>query len=170
MIKEFGQIGCARFWNKVDFGGAGGCWNWTAYLHHKGYGRFHFRKRITGAHQVSYLLFRGPIPKGLCVCHKCDNRRCVNPEHLFLGTNADNQEDASRKKRMPHGQGHWKVSISDAMALQIKDLIREGVQPLAISQQLAVPYYTVMNIKQGTSFRHLFDTKEEAIATEKVFR
>jgi HNH endonuclease len=82
-----------------------GCWLWTGALWTSGYGQMKIpwtRKNI-GAHVASYLLHRGEIPLGLFVCHTCDLRPCVNPDHFFLGTQVDNMRDASRK-----GGGRWK--------------------------------------------------------------
>lgn len=80
-----------------------GCWLWTASLDKKGYGK----ATVNGggwklAHRVAWELYRGEIPDGLCACHACDTPACVNPEHLFIGTQQDNVDDMARK-----GRGHW---------------------------------------------------------------
>lgn len=83
------------------------CWNWTASLNRKGYGRLHFMGKGRTTHRLSYTAHRGPIPPGLCVCHKCGNPKCINPDHLFVGTRQENTHDMYRKGRAkPAGQPH----------------------------------------------------------------
>jgi hypothetical protein len=88
-----------RHVQKVD----GGCWLWMAHRNPWGYGRFHYtRNKPILAHRAAWRIFRGEIPPGLLVCHSCDNPACVKPDHLWLGTNLDNQRDSKRKGRNPN--------------------------------------------------------------------
>jgi hypothetical protein len=86
-----------RFLSKVSK--SDGCWEWTASKQTYGYGKMWFNGRLECAHRISFILFKGEIPKGIFVCHVCDNPPCVNPEHLFLGTVGDNIRDMVKKGR-----------------------------------------------------------------------
>lgn len=95
-----------------------GCLEWSGGLSSTGYGRVGFLGNIYYCHRVSYEMHKGPIPDGLIACHKCDNPKCCNPEHLFLGTQADNMRDMGRKGRQwtvpPLGESHNRAKLSEA--------------------------------------------------------
>ena len=92
-----------RFWVKVDK--SGDCWEWIAFRLKSGYGRFWYKGAPHQAHRVSWMLHNlSEIPKGQCVLHRCDNPPCVNPDHLFLGTDADNVRDRDQKGRQNNMQ------------------------------------------------------------------
>jgi hypothetical protein len=99
-----------RFWEKVLK--TDGCWVWIAARNPLGYGLASVESRTIKAYRVSWELSNGPIPKGLCVLHRCDNPPCVNPDHLFLGTIRDNNIDRQRKgrtKNLDLGPGHYRA-------------------------------------------------------------
>ena len=91
----------ARFFEKVDVKGKYDCWEWKAFKF-KGYGRFYLNGKKY-AHRASWELHNGQIPQGMCVLHLCDNPGCVNPAHLFLGTQLDNIKDRDKKSRQAKG-------------------------------------------------------------------
>jgi len=94
-----------RFWDKVNKKAQNGCWEWTSAIRGNGYGAFFTHlidegRKCHGAHRYSWQIVNGQIPNGLWVLHKCDNRICVNPEHLFLGDRTDNMRDCATKRRV----------------------------------------------------------------------
>ncbi len=100
----------ARFWDRVHK--TDGCWEWQHGKFTSGYGYFHANRKMWKAHRVAYTITRGPIPDGLFVCHHCDNPPCVRPDHLFLGTPADNMADRDAKGRAV-GNHHPTVTFRD---------------------------------------------------------
>lgn len=93
-----------RILKNISVNKATGCWEWQNSTHEFGYGMVYDGTKAVLAHRLAYTLFVGPIPDGMCVCHKCDNPPCCNPDHLFLGTKADNQSDMARKGRGASGE------------------------------------------------------------------
>jgi hypothetical protein len=110
-----------------------GCFLWMGFANSKGYGMTFFNQKHQEAHRVSWRVYRGEIPEGMCVCHKCDNPPCANPDHLFLGTMLDNVHDAINKGRLP---GIPKQAVADikSSAGKIADIAKKyGVSVGAVS-------------------------------------
>lgn len=133
-----------RFWKKVNK--TKGCWTWIGCINPGGYGGFGFNGKREYAHRVSYLFAYGKIPHGLCVCHSCDNRKCVNPKHLWLGTVADNLADAYAKGRTIKGEDSKKSKLKTSDVLQIKALLNEGALQRVLAKEYDVSTDTIGKI------------------------
>lgn len=149
-----------RFWSKVNKSGPivraelGRCWEWTGYKL-KGYGRITAGPRslhVLYAHRVAYTLYVGAIPKELHVLHKCDHPPCVNPAHLFLGTEADNSTDKVRKGRSASGERHPQARLTAKQVRQIRALVASGAKRKDVARQFHVHYMTVVFIVTGKTW------------------
>ncbi len=145
------------------------CWVWIGALHDT-YGHFHYEGRSQPAHRVSWKIFKGDIPAGLFVCHKCDFRPCVNPAHLFLGSNAENQQDAAAKgrKRSQFGERHHRARLAEEEVRKIRALLAFGESSQAeIGRRFDVSRYTINSIARGRGWKHQKETYE--IEIEQLF-
>ena len=88
-----------RFMDKIEFEPTSGCWLWDGPINYAGYGHFKLNNRNERAHRVSYIIHNGNIPEGMSICHKCDVRACVRPDHLWVGTHKENCLDRGKKKK-----------------------------------------------------------------------
>lgn len=132
-----------RFWSKVNKEGTNGCWEWIGSKRGRGYGSVSFKGKMYAAHRVSYVLANGDVLGHLHVLHKCDNTACVNPDHLFLGTNTDNVKDKMEKGRHKvkpsYGQDNGQSKLTIDQILEIKN----KYIPRAYSQQKIATEYGV---------------------------
>ena len=117
----------SNFWDCVDkFGGQDSCWNWLFSLQNSGYGKVWHRKRVMSTHRVAYELSYGHVPKGFHVLHRCDNKLCCNPKHLFLGTDADNMKDKVVKGRCTWGESNGGSKLTNKQRDEIRKLYSTG--------------------------------------------
>lgn len=174
-----------RFWRKVDKKSESECWEWKANIV-GGYGVFAFSHLKTiKAHRFSYELKYGKIPDGMLVCHHCDNPKCVNPNHLFLGTPADNMRDRDAKGRqakgdangarlhpermargkkhgsylhpesVPKGSKNGRTKLTESDVVNIKKLLKTKESQASIGKRFGVTRFVIWKIKVGLSWAHI---------------
>ena len=139
----------SRFFEKVKEN-KDGCWIWQGFINPKGYGHFLincFNKKL--AHQVSYILFKGDIPKGCFVCHSCDIPSCVNPDHLWIGQPKDNTLDMVIKRR------DSKRQLDEEKVKEIRIMVDKGIPYKKISEIYNVREGTISDIKVRRTWKHV---------------
>lgn len=122
------------------------CWLWTGATKGNGYGNARHGTKNYPAHRLSYILFVGPVQKGMDVCHACDNRQCVNPQHLFLGTRKENMQDAVSKGRQATRDRLPQTKIMTNMIPSIMDRVRHGELYKSIAKDFDVHKATIGQI------------------------
>lgn len=147
-----------RFYKYVAPGSADQCWPWKGKTRN-GYGRLNIDGRSVYAHRISYEIYIGPIPDGLWVLHKCDNPRCCNWNHFFLGTEADNVHDMLAKGRGGYtgspGESHPSAKLSADNVLQIRALWKQGVSQSEIGRRFSMTQSQIWRIVHRKSWTHI---------------
>lgn len=145
-----------RFWDGVVVGQPSECWEWSKFKGATGYGvvRIDSHKTML-AHRYSFVIHKGEIPSDKIVMHSCDNRRCVNPSHLSLGTNQDNMNDRNTKGRQAHGSGHYSAKLTEELIPIIREQIGMGLSPHEIAGKYGVSHCAINDISAERTWRHV---------------
>ena len=153
---------CKSFWTKVSAPSPDECWEWTAGRDANGYGSFWLpdKKRMVVAHRAAYAELVGSIPTDMCVLHTCDNRTCVNPAHLFLGTRLDNNRDRAAKRRNSsdkrRGSDNGLAKLTDVDVVEIRRLYSSGrLSQQTIACMFRVSQTTVSSIVLRKTWTHV---------------
>lgn len=157
--KDFGKLSTRLLrWIKVS---ANGCFLWTGGRMRGGYGGLWLDRRKWTAHRLAYTIWRRPIPAGLFVCHHCDTPSCINPAHLFLGTQADNLQDAKRKgrtasglrsgphthpERLERGEKHWNSKLTQRSVAEIRARYPNGETLHSLARKFGVSPATISRV------------------------
>lgn len=152
-----------RFWSRVDKNGSmhptepdlGQCWEWQGCTNGRSYGQYRLGKKCWGTHRYAWTITFGEIPDGLGVLHNCDNPSCVNPEHLFLGTQLDNMKDRDNKSRQPRGERLGTSKLTDEDVRYIRWQLDAGLSPYRIAKTSKVTSATIYSIKKGETWTHI---------------
>lgn len=153
-----------RFWSHVNKNGSipvhcpelGKCWEWTLSCNKHGYGHFGLNKHCRLAHRISWLMSIGSIPSGLSVLHKCDNTKCVNPKHLWLGTRKDNIEDMVTKERQSKGEKNGQHKLTEDIVRSIREqYMNEDITHNQLSAIYGVHQSGITRIIQRRIWKHI---------------
>jgi hypothetical protein len=148
-----------RFWSKTERRGADECWHFKTAPSAQGYPRFSHSSTAESASHFSYRLHKGPITKGLDVCHTCDNRLCVNPAHLWLGTRAENMADCKAKGRArgPNYRGSeiGTSKLNERQVATIKKALAAGRSCASLGRRYHVTGQAISQIKRGLRWTHV---------------
>ncbi len=155
-MRDAGYLNSEIFWSKT-IPRDSGCIEWRGPFSHNGYGRTYLaNKKRCPAHRLAWIHVHGPIPDGMYVLHSCDNPRCCNPNHLFLGTLQDNSNDMMRKGRHrtnnPRGVNAKCTKFTAEQVITIRDRIRNGEPMLRIAKQFSVTWTTIQKLYLGKTY------------------
>lgn len=148
-----------RFWSKVIIlADDNQCWLWTAFCQERGYGWFGYNGKSVRAHKIAWILPNYVIPDGMEICHSCDNPRCCNPKHLFLGTHKENMDDRDRKGRnINHkGEKHGNSKLTEKQVYEIRQYYAEGgITQLELAIQYEISLDTTHRIINRKVWKHI---------------
>lgn len=154
-----------RFWKLITKNNKTGCWEWTGYLG-RGYGIIcegGFQGKLIPAHRLSWSIHNGQIPKGMFICHRCDNPKCVNPEHLFVGTQKDNMHDASIKGRTARGEMLHTAKLKERDIIKIRKLFANGKRVVEIAQKYDIKVRQIYSIVNKEAWKHVKDSDGQVV-------
>ena len=131
-----------------------GCWLWLGSINPgNGYGRISLAH--IPAHRFSYTVFKGAIPDGMVVRHSCDNPLCVNPEHLSVGTVADNKNDAVVRKRHAHGSKQGRAILSEEDVPKVRQMLAAGISQSEVARRFGVSHSVIFRIEHQKTWKHV---------------
>ena len=145
-----------KFWSFVDKQEKDDCWNWKGKHFSQGYGRmYHHSIKEPKAHRLSYIINIGPIPEGLLVCHICNNQSCVNPNHLYAGTNDDNMKDLANSGVLK-GENNPASKLTKFNVLQIRRIYNKGDKnTYELAKMFNVSQLLISQVVRGVSWKHV---------------
>ena len=144
-----------RLWRNVPDRPSVGCWEWRGRLLRSGYAHISVNAKLELAHRVSWIFANGAIPDGLWVLHHCDNRRCVRPDHLFLGTRADNLSDMDSKGRRARGEKIARAKLTETGVREIRTRFASGERRIDLARHFGVSFGAISAVVSGETWKHV---------------
>jgi hypothetical protein len=145
-----------RFWDYVDkSSGPEACWPWIGGRSPRGYGWFRIKKKSWRANRYAWVIANGKIPDGLQVCHRCDNPACVNPNHLFLGTGADNMQDKILKGRQICGEDVHLAKLTEQQVIDIRRRMTIGCNRQIVANDFGVTAGCIDAVFRRLTWKHI---------------
>lgn len=141
------------------------CWGWKGKVNGDGYGAFSYKSKIYIASRISYFLHYGEDPKGLLVCHSCDNKFCQNPSHFFLGTDLDNNLDKISKGRgnFAKGEATNKAKLSTDTVIEVRERYKQGCNYEMLGKEYNVDPTTIKRAVKGIRWSHIPDAVDDKV-------
>jgi hypothetical protein len=147
-----------RLMERIFKNPSNGCWEWQGYKMSSGHGRIGYRDKVYLTHRISYEIYVGSIPDGMQVNHHCDNGCCVNPEHLFIGTQKDNMTDCKNKKRnfrIPamRGEKNPLAQLTNEQAKEIRKKLAKGITGIKLAKEYNISTHVISRINTGRTYK-----------------
>lgn len=142
------------FWKYCGSAGPSECWEWQGVIQKSGYGELYYKGHKYYAHRVCWEIHNGPIPDGLYVCHECDNRKCTNISHLWLGTHLDNVADMISKGRNPRGESHHSAKLKQSDVLIIRSDKANGATYAELAERYGVTPSAIQGVVMNINWKH----------------
>lgn len=161
-IVSLTEIERRRFFQKIKK--TDGCWLWTGSKTEWGYGRVWLNRKFYQANRVSFAIHKHPVPKNKLVCHSCDNPSCVNPDHLFVGSDNDNWQDCRQKRRNrhPRGEEHGRVRLTTEQVMEIKrDYAPRKMPKRVFAEKFGVSVSCIQHIVRGDNWKSMAPTMDD---------
>lgn len=150
-----GKTFAERFWSRVDkTTNSNGCWEWQGTIEKTGYGHVEYKGKTWKTHRMAWLLTYEKVPVN-CILHACDNRKCVNPNHLREGTHKENSQDMVKRKRSLFGEKQNSAKITDEIVKSVRQMLANGKTQKEVTEILNLSFNIVHGIKSGRTWKHV---------------
>lgn len=142
-----------KVWNRANRQHPDDCWEWMGHIGRTGYGILKHEGRPQLAHRLVFQLAGRDLPPDMCACHTCDNRKCINPNHLFVGSSTDNNRDRDSKGRQAKGERGGRAKLTEKQVIEIRQRQSNGEKIASLSREFGVSWAAIKFVVNGTNWR-----------------